>query len=493
MSPGTAITNHSPDAKTSGSSAPPAAFRLSVLTPVYNERHVVEASLRRVLALDHPLIRSLELIVVDDCSQDGTKEVLENLVTQDSRIRLIRHQRNQGKGAALRTAIAAASGDVCIVHDADFEYNPADIPALLVPFAEEGADAVFGSRYLTAAYRRALMHRHTLMNKWLTALSNWFTDLHLTDLETGYKAINTTLLQSIPLRSNDFRFEVEITFKLAKRGARIFEVPIRYLPRTREEGKKIGAWDGILALGAMIRFSLIDDLYQNDEYGSRLLSELDKARRFTFWVGKTLRPYLGDRILEVGAGVASLTHQFIPRELYVAGEANPNYLRYLRAYALGKPYLHVIEIDPSNPDSLAGMQGEFDTVILLNVLESVPDPEATLHALHDCLQTKGRLLVQVPQGKGRFGSLDEARGRRMRFEEDELKALLARAGLSVEAMLDFNRLSVPGWWINTRLFHRKRFSRVQLKLLDSVLPILRPWDGIWPWRGLSLIAVAVKS
>jgi glycosyltransferase involved in cell wall biosynthesis len=296
------------------------SFRLSVLVPVYNERHVVQASLQRALALEHELINSLEVIVVDDHSTDGTWEVLERLAAADPRVVLLRHERNLGKGAALRQAIARATGDVTIIHDADLEYDPADIPALLLPFAKEVADAVFGSRYLSAPYRRALMHRHTTINKLLTSASNWLTDLNLTDLETCYKAIKTDLLKSIPLRSNDFRFEVEITFKLAKRRARIFEAPIRYLPRTREEGKKIRAGDGLRALLTMLRFWLIDDLYNDDEYGSRILSELEHARRFNQWMGKTLRPYIGDRVLEIGAGIGTLTNQFIPRELYVASQ-----------------------------------------------------------------------------------------------------------------------------------------------------------------------------
>src|SRR6185295_15049918 len=237
------------------------SFRLSVMVPVYNERHVVEASLRRVLALEDPLISSLELIVVDDQSTDGTWNILQRIATEDSRIVLLRNERNLGKGAAIRKAIEYSTGDVSIIHDADLEYDPSDIPSLLLPFAKEGADAVFGSRYLSAPYRRALMHRHTTINKLLTSASNWLTDLNLTDLETCYKAVKTDLLKSIPIRSNDFRFEVEITFKLAKRRARIFEAPIRYLPRTQEEGKKIRARDGVLALGAMLRYWLIDDLY----------------------------------------------------------------------------------------------------------------------------------------------------------------------------------------------------------------------------------------
>ena len=244
-----------------------------------------------------------------------------------------------------------------MVHDADLEYNPGDIPALLVPFAREGADAVFGSRYLSAAYRRALMHRHTVINGILTSLSNWLTDLNLTDIETAYKAINTTLFKSIPIRSNDFRFEVEIVSKLAKRRARVFEVPIRYLPRSHEEGKKIRARDGLLALIAMMRFALVDDLYREDEYGSHILVELERARRFNLWLGQTLRPYLGDRVLEIGAGIGNLTSQFIPRELYIASDINPHYLHYLRSYSLGKPYLRVLEIDAGNPAHFLGLKG----------------------------------------------------------------------------------------------------------------------------------------
>jgi glycosyltransferase involved in cell wall biosynthesis len=468
------------------------SFRLSVLVPVYNERHVVEASVRRVLALEHPLIGELEVIIVDDCSKDGTSEVLQRLAAEDSRITLIRHETNRGKGGALRTAIARATGDVCVVHDADFEYNPADIPSLLVPFAEEGADAVFGSRYLSARYRRALMYRHTLMNKAITAACNWLTDLHITDVETCYKAINTTLLKSIPIRSNDFRFEIEITFKLAKRGARVFEVPIRYLPRTYAEGKKIRPRDGLLALSAMAHWFLIDDLYEDDEYGTRLISELDKVRRVVLWVGDLIRPYVGDQVLELGAGVGSTANQFIPRDLYVASEVNPNYLTYLRSYAISKPYLHVMELDPARAEAFRGLEQQFDTVIALNVLEGMPDPVATLRAIHATLREGGRVILQAPLGKKRFGTLDSERGRRMRFEEAELLGMLEQAGFCVEHVRDFNRLPVPGWLLNGKLLKRKRFSRVQLKFLNTVLPLMKPLEPLWPWKGLSLIAVGVK-
>lgn len=469
------------------------SFRLSVLVPVYNERHVVAASLRRVLELEHELINSLEVIVVDDQSTDGSWEILQRLAAEDGRITLLRHHRNQGKGAAVRTAVAHATGDISIIHDADLEYNPADIPSLLVPFAKEGADAVFGSRYLSAQYRRALMHRHTLINKTLTELSNWLTDLHLTDMETCYKAINTTLLKSIPLRSHDFRFEVEIVSKLAKRRARVFEAPIRYLPRSQEEGKKIRSSDGLWALLAMLRFWLIDDLYQQDEYGSHILTELERARRFNLWMGDVLRPYVGDRVLEIGAGIGTLTNQFIPRELYVASDINPHYLHYLRSYSFGKPYLRVLKIDASNPQHFEGLEQRFDTALLINVLEHVPDEQVALRNLRQSLERGGRVIILVPQHPALHGTLDEALEHRERYTPKSLERALTSAGFRVEEMFDFNRVSVPGWWLNGKVMRRRTFSRVQLKLVNSSIPVLRRIDRIWPWGGLSLIGIGVKD
>ena len=474
--------------------ASPAAdgFRLTVIVPVFNERYVVEESLRRLLAISDRLISSLEVIVVDDGSRDGTREILERFADREPRVLLLRHPANRGKGAAIRTGIDHATGDITLIHDADLEYHPEDIPSLLVPFRVEGADAVFGSRYLSARYRRALMHRHTLMNRTLTFLSNWLTDLNLTDLETCYKAVNTTLLKSIPLRSDDFRIEVELPFKLAKRRARIYEVPIRYSPRTYEEGKKIRARDGVLALKAMAEFALIDDLYKRDEYGSQILVSLERARRFNAWMAETLRPYLGTRVLEIGAGIGNLTGQFIPRERYVASDINPHYLRYLQSYASGKPYLQVVHADVTDAADFSGLAQQFDTVVMLNVLEHVADEGAALRNVWSALRPGGRAIVLVPQHPGLFGTLDTALDHRERYSPAGLRSALQAAGFEIDTMFDFNRVSVPGWWVNGRALRRRSFSRVQLKVFDSLTPLLKRIDRWWPWPGLSIIAVASK-
>jgi len=468
------------------------SFGLSVLVPVYNERYLAEASLRRVLALRDDIIHSLEVIVVDDGSTDGSWEILQRVARDDERVVLLRHERNMGKGAAVRTALAHATGDISIVHDADLEYNPADIPSLLRPFATEGADAVFGSRLLSTHYRLALMFWHALSNKVLTFVTNVFTDLNLSDIETCYKAIRTPLFQSIPLRHDDFRFEIEVAFKLAKRRARIFEAPVSYLARSYQEGKKLGGKDALLALPAILRLWLIDDIYKEDEYGSHILVSLEKARRFNLWMGRTLAPHVGNRVLEIGAGIGTLTSQFIPREVYLASDINPSYLSYLRGYSVGKPYLGVRRIDAGIPGDFAGLEEKFDTVLMVNVLEHVPDEQVALRNIRSSLVPGGRAVILVPQHPGLYGTLDRVLEHRERYSRKSLQEGLERAGFRVERIFDFNRFSVPGWWLNGKVLRRKTFSRVQLKMLQMTMPVLRRVDGVLPWGGLSLIAVGTK-
>jgi glycosyltransferase involved in cell wall biosynthesis len=469
------------------------SFSLSVLVPVYNERYLVESSLHRLLSLKDNIIHSMEVIVVDDCSTDGSWEVLRRIAAEDERVVLLRHERNMGKGAALRTALEKATGEISIAHDADLEYNPADIPSLLRPFATEGADAVFGSRYLSSHYRRALMFRHTLSNEVLTFVTNIFTDLNLSDVETCYKAIRTPLFQSIPLRSNDFRFEIEIAFKLAKRHARIFEAPVSYLARSYQEGKKIRGRDAFLALGSIVRFWVVDDIYKEDEYGSHILVSLEKARRFNLWMGQTLAPYIGDRVLEIGAGIGTLTSLLIPREFYLASDINPSYLSYLRGYCIGKPYLRVRHIDAGIPSDFSGLEGKFDTVLMINVLEHVPDEQTALRNIRSVLLPEGRAVILVPQHPALYGTLDRVLDHRERYTRESLQQGLESAGFEVEGIFDFNRFSVPGWWLNGKLLKRKTFSRLQLKVLQMAMPVLRRIDAAFPWGGLSLIAVATKK
>jgi glycosyltransferase involved in cell wall biosynthesis len=224
---------------------------LSVLIPVYNERNTIETILERVHAT--PLRK--EIICVDDCSTDGTRERLLELRDAGCIDRLILQERNGGKGKAIRTALAASTGDIVIVQDADLEYDPQDWPALLEPILQGKADACFGSRFLGGPHR-VLYYWHSVGNHLLTMFSNMVTNLNLTDMETCYKAVRGDLARSLVLTSDRFGFEPEITARLAQRDARIYEVPISYAGRTYAEGKKIGWRDGVAAFWHVLKFGL---------------------------------------------------------------------------------------------------------------------------------------------------------------------------------------------------------------------------------------------
>jgi glycosyltransferase involved in cell wall biosynthesis len=464
---------------------------LSVVIPVYNERYLVAESIRRVLAVESPMIDRLDVIVVDDGSTDGTPDVLRELAARHpERIDYVEHDRNRGKGAAVRTGIARARGSVTMIHDADLEYNPKDIPRLMLPFVEEGADAVYGSRFATSDYRRVIYYRHTLGNRLITFLADLLSDLNLSDVETCYKAVRTSLLKSIPIRSSDFRLEIELSFKLAKRGARIFEVPISYSGRSYAEGKKIGVKDALLAIGAILHWWVIDDIYDPEQYGSNILVALSEVPHFNRWMGDVMRPFIGGRVLEIGAGIGNITGLLIPRERYTASDIDSNYLDYLKNVTESRPYMDVRHIDLGEPTDFEGLKESYDTTVCLNVLEHIPDESQAVRNLYTALEAGGRAIVLVPQVPNLYGTLDEVLGHQRRYTSASLREALERQGFEIEQIFEFNRVSVPGWWLNGKLLRRRHFSRFQLKVLDWMIWLIRKIDHLFPWRGMSLIAIA---
>jgi glycosyltransferase involved in cell wall biosynthesis len=241
-----------PERRALGEDLPYDRVRLSVVIPVYNEARTVESLLRRVREIPIP---HLEVIVVDDGSTDGTRDVLPPL-EGELIDRLVMHDQNRGKGAALRTGFGAATGDVVVVQDADLEYDPLEIPLLLKPILSEKADAVYGSRFLGGPHR-VLFFWHSVGNRFLTLLSNMFTDVNLTDMETCYKMVRRELLQTLPLSADRFGIEPELTARLAQAGARIYELPISYDGRSYAEGKKIGWKDGVSALWCIWKYNVL--------------------------------------------------------------------------------------------------------------------------------------------------------------------------------------------------------------------------------------------
>lgn len=218
--------------------------------PAFNEEHTILEAVDRVLA--QPFVE--ELIIVNDCSTDNTLEVITSI--QDSRVKVLSHERNQGKGAALRTGIADATSDYVGIQDADLEYDPADLAKLLVPLVAGKADVVFGSRFLSGDAHRVLYFWHSVGNRLLTLASNMTSNLNLTDMETCYKVFRRELIQSIPIQEDRFGFEPEITVKVARSGARVYEVGISYAGRSYEEGKKIGWKDGVSAFRCIAKYAI---------------------------------------------------------------------------------------------------------------------------------------------------------------------------------------------------------------------------------------------
>lgn len=220
--------------------------------PVYNEAATVGEVLQVVLA--QPCLK--ELIIVDDCSSDGSWNVLEKLASQEPRVKIFRHEVNQGKGAALRTGISKAEAELVLIQDADLEYDPTEYETLIAPIRNNKADVVFGSRFTGAGAHRVLYFWHSVGNRFLTMLSNMFTNLNLTDMETCYKVFRREVIQKVQIQENRFGFEPEITAKVAKLGVRIYEVPISYYGRTYAEGKKINWRDGFSALRCILKYNL---------------------------------------------------------------------------------------------------------------------------------------------------------------------------------------------------------------------------------------------
>ena len=465
-------------------------MKLSVLIPVYNEHRTLREIISRVLAQDIHGIDTMEIMIVDDCSTDGSVSVIRELQQAHPEIiHPILLEENQGKGNAIRTAIQAATGDIAIIQDADLEYDPGDYETVLRPILSGKADVVYGSRFADREQRRVLYFRHTLANRFLTFVSNWFTDLNLTDMETCYKAFRLHVAKTIPIRSRGFGIEPELTAKFAKRKLRIFEVPISYHGRTYAEGKKITWKDGLKALWTILKYWIIDDMFEGD-YGSKDLIDMEAAPKYTEWTLERIKPYVGDEVLEIGSGIGNNVRILMQYANVIATEIDPIYLEVLQNAYFNTPSVKIYSWDATLPPPPALPQAE--SILCSNVIEHIEDDQNMINNADLVLKPGGRMILIVPRGEKLYSNLDSAIGHYRRYDQQSLKTLVTSLDYKVEELFTLNKIGVLGWWYRGKVAKQKTIGRFGLKVFNVLVPVFKLIDPILPWKGLSLVIVARK-
>lgn len=468
-----------------------ARFRkLSILIAAYNEEATLRRCVTRVLTAVLPDGLSREIIVVDDGSTDHTWTIAQQLAQECLEVRIFRQPRNQGKGAALRRAIQEMTGEVAVFQDADLEYSPTDYPRLLRPILDGRADVVYGSRF-TGEERKVLYFWHTAGNRLLTLLSNMLNDMNLSDMETCYKAFVADRLRAIPLESNRFGIEPEITAKVALNRLRIFEVPIQYNGRTYEEGKKIGWRDGCAALWFIIKFRFSR---RYADVGKVALDALEQAPRFNRWMYDSIKPYLGERVVELGSGRGNLSKFLKQHGPFLATDYRLDYLAELQERWGHLPHFNLAQLDLTAPSAFDILRGFLpDTVVCVNVLEHIADDRAVLAGLFRVVPKGTRLVFLVPFNPKLTSEFDRQVGHFRRYDTGELEAKMTEAGFTVQQQFYFNKVGVPAWWFGNRLCRQRTLTTWQLKLYNLFTPLFRILDQVLPMNGLSTVVVARKA
>jgi glycosyltransferase involved in cell wall biosynthesis len=461
-------------------------MKLSVLMPVYNESRTLRTIVAKVL--DSPVDAEIELVCVDDCSSDDSLAILNELAENDSRIRVVAQPVNMGKGKAIRTAIDTMTGDFAIIQDADLEYDPNEYPIVLGPLLEGRADAVYGSRFAASEQRRVLFFWHSLGNKLLTLMSNMANDINLTDMETCYKAVRADLLKRLRLTSDRFGLEPEITARLAKAGARIYEVPISYHGRTYAEGKNIGWRDGVEALWLIFKFRFVDTRHTTDS-GHVTLESLSGAPSISRWYLDQFRPWLGDEVLEAGCGAGNLTAHLIRSRHLTALDLDESHVRLVEGRFGHLENIEVLTGDLEDPATFEVLGRKYDSVLCVNVLEHLTKPEVAVEGFTTVLKPGGNALILVPAHQWLFSAADEALGHTKRYTRDDLVPLIEGSGLEVVEVREFNRMGVVGWLVN-KILQRTAIGKLQARMFGLLMPLVRLIERVEALPGLSLIVVA---
>ncbi len=478
-------------------SAERGAVLFSILIPVYNEQAYLARVVERVLAAPLPEGVERELILVDDRSTDRTPEVVASLVARyPEKIRAFRQPKNQGKGAAIRRAIQEMKGDYAIIQDADLEYNPNEYSLVLAPLLDGRADVVYGSRFATRETRKIVNYHHKLGNLFLTHLSNWTTGLDLTDMETCYKAFRADVLKSIPLRSNRFGIEPEITAKIAKRGWTVYEVPIGYNGRRYSEGKKIGWKDGVSAIRTIVKYWLVDDCFYDGDLEGGAAPTFERSRVATKAVVDKALPFLGLRTLELGAGQGEASRYLPQKERLTLADPDEKNVKFLRAGYDGNAVVDVarlrldakpaenaplLDFTDSSQSTENAQTAEYDAIVALNRVDALPfDDAQKFGRLRSLLKSNGRVVFTLPAENA--GAV--SRG----YWPTEIERRLADAGFRVEKIERFDALAAL---LGKR--GGQTPSRRALKLYDSLFRWTRWLDKIIPGARFFVVATPIST
>ena len=467
-------------------------MKLSIIMPAFNEKRTLREIVDRVLAVTLPGLER-ELVIVDDGSTDGTRDILATLDGKDG-IRVVYQPFNQGKGAAVARGLREASGDIMLIQDADLEYNPEEYPILLSPILRGDADVVYGSRFLGSPHgHRVLYFWHSVGNKMLTLMSNMFSGLNLTDMETCYKVMTREVVNRLDLRSQRFGIEPEITGKVARLRARVYEVPISYNGRTYAEGKKIGFKDAIQAAWTILRYSRWEA--PESDVGAVTLRRMARLGVYNRWLHDQFDSYLGRRVLEVGSGVGNQTRYFVDRDRVIASDIEPHYVQELKGTVGQRSNVRVASfrfpLTPADREDLAAEK--IDSIVCMNVLEHIENDRETLTDFARVLPNGGHLVLLVPAMPSIYGTLDKHLDHFRRYDREPLRQLLTETGFEVESLRYLNQPGVFGWWLNSRVLKRRVIPRAQVGAVRWLMPWLRAESRRSPTFGMSLLALARRK
>ena len=466
-------------------------MKLSIVMPAYNEKRTILEIVDRVLAVDLGDLEK-ELIIVDDGSKDGTRDILATLDGTRG-IRVFYQPENAGKGAAITRGLNEATGDIMLIQDADLEYDPDEYPILLRPILRGDADVVYGSRFLGSPHgHRVLYFWHSVGNKMLTLMSNMFSGLNLTDMETCYKVMTETVVRRLDLRSKRFGVEPEITCKVARLRARVYEVPISYNGRTYAEGKKIGFKDAIQAAWTIVRYSRWEA--PADDVGATTLRRMARLGVYNKWLHDQFDAFLGRRVLEVGSGVGNQTRYFVERDRVIASDIEPHYVNELKATVGQRSNVRVASFRfPLSDTDRADLAAEkIDSIVCMNVLEHIEHDRETLQDFAKVLPDGGHLVLLVPAMPSIYGTLDKHLDHFRRYDREPLRQLLTEAGFDVQTLRYLNQPGVFGWWLNSRVLKRRIIPRGQVGAVKWIMPWLRAESRRSPSFGMSLLALAKR-